>query len=209
MPTAVVVMPQFGETVSEGELTRWLVDVEVDRSRKALTGLWKARFGASLTYLPYVLRAVSLALRQHPHLNSQFRADALVVSEAVNLGVAVDLGADGLIVPVIRDADVLSVAEIAMALQSLAGAARSGTLGADALTGATFAVANNGSFGSVLTMPIINQPNAAILSFDAVESGPSVVTLVDGSLGVGSRRIGALAMSWDHRAIPQSRQGAP
>ncbi len=140
-------------------------------------------------------------MRQHPHLNSQFRADALVVSEAVNLGVAVDLGADGLIVPVIRDADVLSVAGIAMALQSLAGAARSGTLGADALTGATFVVANNGSFGSVLTMPIINQTNAAILSFDAVVTKPSVVTLVDGSLGVGSRPIGALAMSWDHRAI--------
>lgn len=185
--------------------TAWsVIEVDytaVDRSRQALTGAWKARFGSSLTYLPYVLRAVSLALIEFPHLNAQYREDALVVSESVHLGVAVDLGAGGLIVPVIRDAQTRSVAATAVELQALAGSARSGTLTADNLAGSTFAVTNNGSYGSVLTMPIINQPHVGILSFDAVTPQPSVITLEDGTLGIGVRTKGALALSWDHRAI--------
>ena len=173
----------------------------VDRSRKALTGAWKAKFGSSLTYLPYVLRAVSVALMEYPHLNAQYREDGLLVNETVNLGVAVDLGAGGLIVPVIRDAQDRSVADTAVALQSLAGAARSGTITADDLAGSTFAVTNNGSYGSVLTMPIINQPHVGILSFDAVTQQPGIVDLGDGSLGIGVRPRGNLALSWDHRAI--------
>ena len=185
--------------------TAWSVTevdyANVDVSRKALTAAWKARYGTSLTYLPYVLRSVSLALQAYPHLNAQYREDALIVSESVHLGVAVDLGAGGLTVPVIRDADRLSVADTAGALTQLAGAARSGTLSPDDMAGSTFAVTNNGSFGSVLTMPIINQPNVGILSFDAVTPQPSVVTLPDGTLGIGIRPKGALALSWDHRAI--------
>lgn len=173
----------------------------VDRSRKPLSQEWKARFGTSLTYLPYVLRAVSLALQEFPHLNASYREDGLLVSEAVHLGVAVDLGAGGLSVPVIRDADSLSVADTAVELARLAGAARSGTLAADDYAGSTFAVTNNGSYGSVLTMPIINQPNVGILSFDAVTMQPAVVTLEDGSFGIAVRPRGALALSWDHRAI--------
>jgi len=185
--------------------TAWSVTevdyANVDVSRKALTAAWKARYGSSLTYLPYVLRSVSLALQAYPHLNAQYREDALIVSESVHLGVAVDLGTGGLTVPVIRDADRLSVADTAVALTRLAGAARSGTLSPDDMAGSTFAVTNNGSFGSVLTMPIINQPNVGILSFDAVTPQPSVVTLPDGTLGIGIRPKGALALSWDHRAI--------
>jgi 2-oxoglutarate dehydrogenase E2 component (dihydrolipoamide succinyltransferase) len=173
----------------------------IDESRKALSGEWKARFGSSLTYLPYVLRAVSLALIEFPHLNAQFREDGLVVSEGVGLGVAVDLGAGGLSVPVIKDAQSRSVAQMALELTRLAGAARSGTLTLDDYAGATFAVTNNGSYGSVLTMPIINQPNVGILSFDAVTKQPSVVTLDDGSYAIAIRSKGALALSWDHRAI--------
>jgi 2-oxoglutarate dehydrogenase E2 component (dihydrolipoamide succinyltransferase) len=173
----------------------------VDRSRKSLSAAWKARFGTSLTYLPYVLRSVSLALREFPHLNAAFTDDGLLVSESVHLGVAVDLGTGGLSVPVLRNADGLSVADTAVELARVAGAARSGTLGADDYAGSTFAVTNNGSYGSVLTMPIINQPNVGILSFDAVTQQPSVVTLEDGSYGIAVRPKGALALSWDHRAI--------
>ncbi len=173
----------------------------VDRSRRALSAAWKARYGSSLTYLPYVLRAVSLGLREYPHLNSAFTDDGLLVSEAVHLGVAVDLGAAGLSVPVIRDAETLSVAATARELARVAGAARSGTLSADDYAGSTFAVSNNGGYGSVLTMPIINQPNVGILSFDAVTMQPSVVTLEDGTYGIAVRPRGALALSWDHRAI--------
>jgi len=173
----------------------------VDRSRKSLSAGWKARYGTSLTYLPYVLRAVSLALREFPHLNAAFTDDGLLVSESVHLGVAVDLGTGGLSVPVLRDADGLSVADTAVELARVVGAARSGTLGADDYSGSTFAVSNNGSHGSVLTMPIINQPNVGILSFDAVTQQPSVVTLEDGSYGIAVRPKGALALSWDHRAI--------
>jgi pyruvate dehydrogenase E2 component (dihydrolipoamide acetyltransferase) len=185
--------------------TAWSVTevdyANVDRSRRPLSAAWKARHGSSLTYLPYVLRAVSLALLEYPFLNAQYREDGLVVSDAVHLGVAVDLGASGLSVPVIRDAQQLSVAQTAVELTRVAGAARSGTLGADDYAGATFAVTNNGSYGSVLTMPIINQPNVGILSFDAVTLQPSVVTLEDGSHGIAVRPRGALALSWDHRAI--------
>jgi pyruvate dehydrogenase E2 component (dihydrolipoamide acetyltransferase) len=173
----------------------------VDVSRKALTAAWKSRFGSSLTYLPYVLRAVSLALVQYPRLNAEYREDGLLVSEAVNIGVAVDLGDGGLSVPVLRDAAHLSVADAALELNRIAGAARSGTLGADDYSGSTFAVTNNGSYGTVLTMPVINQPNVGILSFDAVTLQPAVVTLGDGSLGIAIRPKGALALSWDHRAI--------
>ncbi len=185
--------------------TAWsVVEVDysaVDRSRQTLTGQWRARYGHSLTYLPYVVRAVSLALTEYPHLNAEYRQDGLLVSESVHLGVAVDLGAGGLIVPVIREAQTLSVAATAITLQALAGAARSGTLTADSLAGSTFAVTNNGSYGSVLTMPIINQPHVGILSFDAVSPKPSVVTLDDGTLAIAVRSKGALALSWDHRAI--------
>jgi 2-oxoglutarate dehydrogenase E2 component (dihydrolipoamide succinyltransferase) len=185
--------------------TAWSVTevdyAQVDVSRRTLSPAWKARFGSSLTYLPYVLRATALGLMECPHLNAQYREDGLVVSEDVHLGIAVDLGAGGLVVPVIRDAQSRSVAELAVALQSLAGAARSGTLSPDSMAGATFAVTNNGSAGSVLTMPIINQPNVGILSFDAVVSQPAVVTLPDGGQGIGIRPRGALSLSWDHRAI--------
>jgi 2-oxoglutarate dehydrogenase E2 component (dihydrolipoamide succinyltransferase) len=185
--------------------TAWSVTevdyANVDRFRKPLSGAWKARYGSSLTYLPFVLRAVSLALTEYPHLNAQYREDGLLVNESVNLGVAVDLGAGGLSVPVIRDAQSLSVVDTALELNRVAGAARSGTLGADDYAGSTFAVTNNGSYGSVLTMPIINQPNVGILSFDAVTLQPAVVSLADGSHGIAVRPKGALALSWDHRAI--------
>jgi 2-oxoglutarate dehydrogenase E2 component (dihydrolipoamide succinyltransferase) len=185
--------------------TAWSVTevdyANVDLSRKPLSGAWKARYGSSLTYLPFVLRAVSLALTEYPHLNAQYREDGLLVNESVNLGVAVDLGAGGLSVPVIRDAQSLSVVDTALELNRVAGAARSGTLGADDYAGSTFAVTNNGSYGSVLTMPIINQPNVGILSFDAVTLQPAVVSLTDGSHGIAVRPKGALALSWDHRAI--------
>jgi pyruvate dehydrogenase E2 component (dihydrolipoamide acetyltransferase) len=173
----------------------------VDLSRRPLSGIWKERYGTSLTYLPYVLRAVTLSLIAYPHLNAQYRDDGLLVSDAVNLGVAVDLGAGGLSVPVIKDAQRLSVSGTAVELSRVAGAARSGTLTADDYAGSTFAVTNNGSYGSILTMPIINQPNVGILSFDAVTPKPSVVTLDDGSYVIAVRPKGALAMSWDHRAI--------
>lgn len=191
--------------------TAWSVTevdyAQVDRSRRALTASWRARYGTSLTYLPYVLRATALALLDFPHLNAQYREDGLLVSEDVHLGIAVDLGAGGLVVPVIRDAQARSVADLAIALQGLAGAARSGTLAPDAMAGATFVVTNNGSAGSVLTMPIINQPNVGILSFDAVTAQPAVVDLPDGGQGIGIRPRGALALSWDHRAIDGAYAG--
>lgn len=173
----------------------------VDRSRRPLSAEWKARFGTSLTYLPYVLRAATLALVSYPHLNAEYREDGLLVSESVTLGVAVDLGSGGLSVPVIHNAQTLSVSALAIELAHVAGAARSGTLTADDYAGATFSVSNNGSAGSVLTMPVINQPNVGILSFDAVSMQPAAVLLDDGNYGIAVRPKGALALSWDHRAI--------
>ena len=185
--------------------TAWSVTevdyANVDRSRTDLAGAWKARYGSSLSYLPYVMRAVSLALMDYPHLNAQYLDDGLLVSESVNLGVAANVGTRDRGVCVVRDAQNLSIAETAIAFMRVTGSARSGTISADDHPAPTFCIANNGMYGNVLTMPIINQPNVGILSFDLVTLRPALITLEDGSFGIGVRPKGALALSWDNRAV--------
>jgi 2-oxoglutarate dehydrogenase E2 component (dihydrolipoamide succinyltransferase) len=178
------------------------VDYEgVDRVRRRHRDEWKATEGFSLTYLPFVARAVIDALRAFPHINATVGDGELVVHNYVNLGIAVDLDFEGLLAPVIHEADDMRLRAIARRINDLAGRARTKRLSVDDITGGTFTLSNSGSFGTHLVLPIINQPQVAILSTDGVRRKPVVVTGDDGSEAIAIHSVGLLAMSWDHRAF--------
>ena len=179
----------------------------VDRARAAIKESWKAGEGFSLTYLPFISRAVIDALREFPHLNASIDGDNFIVHGYVDLGIAVDLDYTGLLVPVVRNADGKRIRAIAREINDLASRARNRKLSPDEIQGGTFTISNNGSAGSVLTMPIINQPQVAILSTDAIVRKPVVVTAADGSESIAIHPVGNLAMSWDHRAFDGAYSG--
>ena len=179
----------------------------VDRARTAIKESWKAGEGFSLTYLPFISRAVIDALREFPHLNASIDGDNLIVHGYVDLGIAVDLDYTGLLVPVVRNADSKRIRAIAREINDLASRARNRKLSPDEIQGGTFTISNNGSAGSVLTMPIINQPQVAILSTDAIVRKPVVVTAADGSESIAIHPVGNLSMSWDHRAFDGAYSG--
>jgi len=173
----------------------------VERVRRA----WRERFaseeGFSLTYLPFIARAAVEALREHPYLNSSVVDDSLVVHQQINLGVAVDLNHEGLIVPVVHRAEEITLRGIARRVRDLAERARNRQLSADDIAGGTFSITNDGPFGTYFTVPIINQPQAAILATDGVKRRPVVVQLPDGSESIAIHSMGMIGVSWDHRAV--------
>jgi pyruvate/2-oxoglutarate dehydrogenase complex dihydrolipoamide acyltransferase (E2) component len=153
------------------------------------------------SYLPYVARAAIDALREHPYLNATLDGELLTVHESVHLGVAVSLGEEGLIVPVIRDAHELSHEGLATRIEDLADRARAKRLSPDEVSGGTFTITNPGAFGALLATPIINQPQVAILDLEAVVKRPVVVSDADGRDSIAVRPMAYLCMSWDHRAL--------
>ncbi len=173
----------------------------VDTTRARAKDGFKTDEGFSLTYLPFIARAVVDALREFPHLNASLGANELIVHKYIDLGIAVDLDYQGLIVPVVRDAEEKRLRGIAREINDLATRARSRRLSPDEISGGTFTITNNGSAGSVLTMPIINQPQVAILSTDAIVKKPVVVSLPGGGDSIAIHPVGNLAMAWDHRAF--------
>ena len=179
----------------------------VDRARAAIKESWKAGEGFSLTYLPFISRAIIDALREFPHLNASIDGDNLIVHGYVDLGIAVDLDYTGLLVPVVRNADGKRIRAIAREISDLASRAHNRKLLPDEIQGGTFTISNNGSAGSVLTMPIINQPQVAIMSTDAIVRKPVVVTSSDGSESIAIHPVGNLSMSWDHRAFDGAYAG--
>jgi 2-oxoglutarate dehydrogenase E2 component (dihydrolipoamide succinyltransferase) len=150
-----------------------------------------------LSYLPFVARATIAALREHPALNATIEGDRLTVHEEVHLGIAVSLGDDGLIVPVVHNAHELSHEGLARRIAELAERARARTLTPDETKGGTFTITNPGRYGALLATPIINQPQVAILDLEAVVKRPVVV----GGDSIGIRPMTYLCMSWDHRAL--------
>jgi pyruvate dehydrogenase E2 component (dihydrolipoamide acetyltransferase) len=177
------------------------VDYErVEQVRKEKGEQWKAKESFSLTYLPFIARAVCAAIAEFPWVNASFAGEALKVHKRVHLGVAVDLDFQGLVVPVVRDAAKLSLADLAREMNRLARAARAGTLKPDEVAGATYTLSNNGSFGTFFTAPIISQPQVAILSTDGVRKKPVVVEGPGGD-AIVVRPVGVLAHSFDHRAF--------
>jgi pyruvate dehydrogenase E2 component (dihydrolipoamide acetyltransferase) len=178
------------------------VDFEsVERVRKAWGARFKSEEGFSLTYLPFVARAAIEALRDFPLLNASVVDDSLVVHAEVNLGIAVDLSNEGLIVPVIHRAEEVTLRGVARRIRDLAERARGRQLNADDIAGGTFSITNDGPFGTYFTVPIINQPQVAILATDGIARRPVVVTQPDGSESIAIHSTGILGVSWDHRAV--------
>ena len=173
----------------------------VDATRSEVKDQFKQSEGFTLTYLPFIARAIVDALAEYPNLNASIEGDNLVVHNYVDIGIAVDLEFQGLLVPVVRSADGKRLRAIAREISDLATRARSRKLTPDEIQGGTFTISNNGSAGSVLTMPIINQPQVAIMSTDAIVRKPVVARLSDGTESIAIHPVGNLAMSWDHRAF--------
>ena len=139
------------------------VDYEnVERTRLPVKDQFKADEGVSLSYLPFIARAVIDAIREFPHVNASVGENELVVHHYVNLGIAVDLNFEGLIVPVLHDADEKRLRALARDIADLANRARNKKLSADDISGGTFTITNAGGYGTMLTGPIINQPQVAI-----------------------------------------------
>lgn len=178
--------------------------IEVDYSRVAeIRRRRKAEFaerGVNLTYLAFIAKAVADNLRTHAIVNSAVMGESTILRREINLGIAVALDW-GLIVPVIRRADELSLLGLARAIQDLAERARSKKLSPDEVQKGTFTITNPGIFGTVVGLPIINQPNAAILAVGAIEKRPAVITHPGGTDTLGIRTMGYLAMSFDHRIV--------
>ncbi len=178
------------------------VDFEaVERVRRAWGERFRAEEGFSLTYLPFVARAAVEALRDFPLLNASVVDDSLLVHAEINLGVAVDLSHEGLIVPVVHRAEEITLRGTARRIRDLAERARGRQLNADDIAGGTFSITNDGPFGTYFTVPIINQPQVAILATDGVARRPVVVTQPDGTESIAIHSTGILGMSWDHRAV--------
>ncbi len=189
---------------SIGEHMKRSLDVAATCTTWIEVDLWRverARAAKRLTALSYVARASIEALRAFPALNAWLDGDEHTVHEDVNLGVAVSLGEDGLIVPVVRAAQDLSIEGLARRIRDFARAARDRRLTPDDVQGGTFTITNPGQFGSIMATPVINQPQVAILDVEAVVKRPVVVTDQDGNDSIAIRPMVILGLSWDHRAL--------
>jgi len=184
--------------------------VEVDMTnvvkwREANNMAFKAREGASLSYVAVLVKAVTETLRKHPTLNSQFADDKIILKQAMNIGIAVAVD-NGLIVPVIHDADQLSISGVNARIRDISTRAHAGKLRLDELQGGTFTVNNTGWFGSVSSMPIINAPEVAILSMEAIVKRPRVIE-IDGSDVIAIRHMMNMTCSFDHRVLDGAQVG--
>jgi pyruvate/2-oxoglutarate dehydrogenase complex dihydrolipoamide acyltransferase (E2) component len=173
-------------TIAEADMTR------IEAARKA----------SGLSYLPYQARATIETLLEFPALNATLENDIHTVhSDAVHLGIAVSLGEGGLIVPIIRDAQDLSVEGLAKRIKDIARRARSNQLTPDEVSGGTFTITNPGGFGSIMATPVINLPQVGILDTEAVVKRPVVITDELGNDSIAIRSMTYLCMGWDHRAL--------
>jgi pyruvate/2-oxoglutarate dehydrogenase complex dihydrolipoamide acyltransferase (E2) component len=173
--------------------TTW---IEVDMSR-----VESERKRLGVTALAFVARATIVALREYPALNAWLEGERYTRVAEVNLGIAVSLGDDGLIVPVVHGAHELSEEGLAARIRDLAKRARARQLTADEVRGGTFTITNPGQYGSIMATPIINQPQVGILDFEAVVKRPVVVTDASGNDSIAIRPMTILGLSWDHRAL--------
>jgi len=179
--------------------------VEVDFSavvaaREKHKADWLQRYGVALTFLPFVAHATCRALAEYPALNASIEGEALRVHADVNLAIAVDLNFEGLVAPVLPRVQALTLAEIAVGIQAMTQRVRSGKFIPDELKGGTYTLSNSGSFGTLITAPIINQPQVAILSVDGIHKRATVIESEAGD-SIAIRPIGVLAQSFDHRAV--------
>ena len=181
-------------TVYEIDMTR------VAKLRDQYRDEFYQRTGTKLTYMPFIFESVNKGLRKFPIFNAQVSGDQIIYKQDINLGMAVALDW-GLIVPVIKRADDLSISGLARAANDLADRARTKQLKPDEVTGGTFTITNPGVFGGLFGTPIINQPQLAILGVGKIEKRPKVMTSPDGDDFIGIRWMSYFALSFDHRVI--------
>ena len=188
-----------------------MTSVEVDYENvETIRSKQKAKFkdenGFSLTYLPFISLATISALREFPTVNSSFDLEKGIhdVHNHVNLGIAVDLNQEGLLVGTIAEADSFNLKGLARKISEISKLLRDGKYGLEDVTGSTFTISNNGSFNSFITSPIINQPNVAILSTESVKKRPVVIQSQDGTDSIAIRHTGVLSLTWDHRVFDGS-----
>ena len=172
----------------------------LDFVRQRAKDAFRKAQGFSLTYLPFIARATCLAIQAFPQINARFTGNSLILSRDVNLGIAVDLSHKGLVVPVVRHASDLTLVGLAKAMNRQIENARTGKLTLDDLSGGNYSISNNGAFGTTFTAPIINAPQVAILSTDAIKLKPAIVSTPQGDF-VAARMMGMVGQSFDHRAF--------
>jgi 2-oxoglutarate dehydrogenase E2 component (dihydrolipoamide succinyltransferase) len=172
----------------------------VARFRERHKDEFQQRYGTKLTYMPFIFQAVTNAIKQHRVVNSQVSEDQIIYKADINLGMAVALDW-GLIVPVIRNADTLSLAQLAVTANDLADRARTKKLNPNEVTGGTFTITNPGVFGGLFGTPIINQPQVAILCVGTIEKRAKVVTSIDGDDSIVIRQMAYFALTYDHRIV--------
>ena len=181
-------------TVYEIDMTR------IAKLRDQNKASFEERTGTKLTFMPFIFQAVNNALRKFPIFNAQVSGDQIIYKRDINLGMAVALDA-GLIVPVIKRADDLSISGLARAANDLADRARTKQLKPDEVGGGTFTITNPGVFGGLFGTPIINQPQLAILGVGKIEKRAKVLTSSDGEDYIAIRWMAYFALSFDHRVI--------
>jgi 2-oxoglutarate dehydrogenase E2 component (dihydrolipoamide succinyltransferase) len=172
----------------------------IAKLREKVKDRFAAQYGTKLSYMPFIFKAVIAGLKARPAVNASISGDDILYHRDINLGVAVSLDW-GLIVPVIKNADDLSLVGLARAANDLANRARTKKLLPDEVQGGTFTITNPGVYGSLFGTPIINQPQVAILNVGTIEKRAKVIELPDGSDTIAVRTMGYLALSFDHRLV--------
>jgi 2-oxoglutarate dehydrogenase E2 component (dihydrolipoamide succinyltransferase) len=190
------------KAVAPHVMTAVEVDYErIDAVRREHQEEWRRAEGFSLSYLPFICRAIPRAMEDFPHLNATVVEGGLTTHGHVDLNIAVDLEFEGLIAPVVREVESKRLITVAREISDLASRARNSRLRADELASGAFTISNSGSFGTFMVAPIINQPQVAILSTDGVSRRPVVVVDDYGGESIAIHSVGMLVLSWDHRAF--------
>ena len=204
-PVRRLIAANMKRSASEIPAAWSITEVDVSglvRRREALRDDFQRREGVNLTYLHFVIKAVAESLRENPLLNSSWADDAIILKKRINIGIAV-AAPDGLVVPVLRDADTLSVAGIAVRASDLTARARQGRLAVENVQGGTFTLNNTGTLGSIASQPIINHPQAAILTTEAVVKRPVVI-----GDAIGIRSLMNICLTFDHRIMDGAEASA-
>ncbi len=204
-PVQRIIAQHMTRSASEIPAAWSIVEVDVNdlvAIRQGMKDEFLAREGVGLTYLPFVIKAIVESLREHPYLNSTWGGDKIILKKRINVGIAV-AAPDGLVVPVIHDAPSMSVAELAKAGLDLTNRAREGKLTLPDVQGGTFTVNNTGALGSVMSQPIINHPQAAILTTETIQRRPVVV-----GDGIAIRSMMNVCLTFDHRIVDGAQASA-
>ena len=204
-PIRRLIAQNMVKSVTEIPQAWTMIEVDVNglvQLRASVRDEFQQREGISITYLPFVVKAVAEALKENPLLNSSWGGDAVILKKRINIGIAV-AASEGLVVPVIHDADRLSIAGIAKAIDDLTSRARQGKLVLNDVQGGTFTVNNTGVLGSVTSRPIVNYPQAAILTTEAIVKRPVVI-----GDAIAIRSIMNVTLTFDHRILDGAESGA-